>query len=1089
MSSSSNPPAASGSPQQRGGATSQAVQPSVSNSDWLATSLVTAKAVTAGAELLPFPYVKGVFGTVVIILETIEKVKKNREDLKDLCSNIMEIIKTIDTPTPGLRAGAEQINEQQQLRVSVRVTPAMGERRGRGRECKRTVIGGRRRTRGRGRYAAKRCAKARLMTRTTCLNTEQSALKSVRSWTPCRKLRKPKREIESNVGNSGRNPAVANSGSHAKGALVHITIQDQLSSHGDTAAVKFKGLCENLERVLQDILKAMKQLQKEPRGFSGWFKEIVKLKSTTDEISGHQMKIQELRLNFLLMAAIDTNLQVYKGFSTGIDSTQTKVPQSINNCPPPTRIFHGRKTILDKMHQYFTQNMQKQCIFLLHGLGGAGKTLIALKFIEQSVAQFTDIFVIDTSTVATIDAGLKMIATTKSVGDSSKDALQWLRSKQDEWLLLFDNADDPKINLNNYFPQCSHGNIIITSRNPGLCVYAGSHCTVSDMEEEDAADLLLTSAAQDITDYNEDVAAQIVKALHYLPLAIIQAGAFISKSGNLGSYLALYEHNKARLLTEQPVQTHDNYSWTVYTTWQISFEQLSEQAKTFLKLCSFLHYHGISDNIFKNATNYVIKPSNLSKEELEMPVKVLLQFSDPSGTWDPLRFTNVTNEIRAYSLINFDPEKNMFSIHPLVHDWTRSTLSDETCHQCMVAITGISLRGQPEEYIRLASLWMLPHIDLLINHNSNAIQDFRHDYAKVYLGAGKPEKAAELGLAVLEQRKKLLGEDHPGTLDSMYELSWTYAALGRLNEAAELGVSVWEKRREILGDNHPDTLGAMGDLASTYQKLGKLKEAEELQVLVLQKRRTVLGDNHLQTLRAMGSLATTYIELGRPREAEALQLIVLDKQRSILGNKHPETLLALGNLGGMYTMMGQPQDAEVLELEVLENRRDVLGDKHPDTLRSMSNLAYTYHIQGKLREAEQLALIVVEDRRNILGDNHPDTLLPMGNLAATYNKLGRLQEAEQLEHVVLEKRRLILGDNHIATLRAMSNLASTLNKLVRWQEAEELLVVALEEQRELLSAAHPHLVDTMQTLVETYTKLGKLKEAEDLNEAMRSGQA
>ncbi|KAJ7484108.1 hypothetical protein FB451DRAFT_1363712 [Mycena latifolia] len=942
MSSSGNPPAASSSPQQQGGA----------NSDWLATSLVTAKAVTAGAECLPFPYVKGVFGTVVMILETIElpqKLKKNRDDLKELCTNIMEIIKTI---------------------------------------------------------------------------------------------------------------------------------QDQLSSHGDTAAVKFKGLCENLESVLQDILKAVKQLQKEPRGFSGRFKEVMKLNSTTNEISGHQMKIQELRLSFL----------VYKGFSTGTDSTPNKVPQHINNCPPPTRIFHGRKTILDKMHQFFTQSLDKQCIFLLHGLGGAGKTQIALKFIEQSVSQFTDIFVIDTSTVETIDAGLKMIATTKSVGDLPKDALQWLRSKQDEWLLFFDNADDPKINLNNYFPQCSHGNIIITSRNPGLCVYAGSHRAVSGMEEGDAVDLLLTSAAQDITDYNKDVAAQIVKVLHHLPLAITQAGAFISKSGNLGSYLALYEHNKARLLTEQPVQTHDNYSWTVYTTWQISFDQLSEQAKTFLKLCSFLHYHGISANIFKNATNYVLKPSNLSKEELEMPVKVLSQFSDPSGAWDPLCFMDVTNEIRAYSLINFDSEKNMFSIHPLVHDWTRSTLSDEIYYQCMVAITGISLRGQSEEDIELASLWMQPHIDSLIKHNLNAIQDFRHDYAKVYLRAGKADKAAALGLAVVEQRKKFLGEDHPDTLESMHWLAWAYRELGKLNEAEELAVLVWEKRRENLGDNHPDALAAMGGLASTYWRLGKLKEAEELQVLVLQKQRNILGDNHLQTLMAMASLALTYYQLGRSREAEALQFVVVDKRKSILGNKHPDTLVALGNLAITYTRMGRPQEAEVLELELLEKRRDVLGDKHPMTLVSMSNLAYTYHIQGKLKEAEQLALVVLEDQRNILGDNHPHTLISQANLAATYNKLGRLQQAEQLELVVLEKRRFILGDNHFHTLHAMSNLGSTFNKLERWQEAEELLVAALEKQRELLSAAHPHLVDTMQTLVETYTKLGKLKEAEDLNEALRSGQ-
>ncbi|KAJ7484114.1 hypothetical protein FB451DRAFT_1083488 [Mycena latifolia] len=682
-----------------------------------------------------------------------------------------------------------------------------------------------------------------------------------------------------------------------------------------------------------------------------------------------------------------------------------------------------------------------------------------------------------------------MIATTKSVGDSSKDALQWLKSKQDEWLLFFDNADDPKINLHNYFPPCSHGNIIITSRNPGLCVNAGSHCAVSDMEEREAVDLLLTSASQHITEHNKDTAAQIVKVLHYLPLAIIQAGAFISRSGNLGSYLALYEHNKARLLTEQPVQTHDNYSWTVYTTWQISFEQLSEQAKTFLKLCSFLHYHGISENIFKNATNYVFKPSSLSKEELEMPVKVLSQLSDLSGAWDPLCFMDVTNEIRAYSLINFDSEKNMFSIHPLVHDWTRSTLSDETCHKCMVAIARISLRGQSIRDIRLASPWMQPHIDFLIQHNSNAIQDFRHDYAKVYMYTGKLEKAAELGLAVLEKRKTLRGEDHPDTLETMYWLAWTYGQLGKLNEAEELGVSLWEKRRAILGDSHPDTLDAMGGLASTYQNLGKLKEAEELNVLVLQKMRQNFGDNHLQTLAAMGSLALTYSLLGRPREAEPLELIVLGKRRSILGNKHPDTLVALGNLAVTYIRMGRPQEAEVLQLEVLQKRRDVVGVKHPETLRTMSNLAYTYHIQGKLREAEQLTLVVFEDRRNILGDDHPDTLISQGILGATYNKLGRLQEAEQLELVVLEKRKKMLGNNHPDTLRTISNLGSTLNKLERWQEAEPLLVVALEKQRELLNATHFHLVDTMQTLVETYTKLGKLKEAEDLNEALRSSKA
>jgi type II secretory ATPase GspE/PulE/Tfp pilus assembly ATPase PilB-like protein len=40
------------------------------------------------------------------------------------------------------------------------------------------------------------------------------------------------------------------------------------------------------------------------------------------------------------------------------------------------------------MSQYFSDNMRKkQGIFLLHGLGGAGKTQIALKFIEEAASQ------------------------------------------------------------------------------------------------------------------------------------------------------------------------------------------------------------------------------------------------------------------------------------------------------------------------------------------------------------------------------------------------------------------------------------------------------------------------------------------------------------------------------------------------------------------------------------------------------------------------------------------------------------------------------------------------------------------------------
>lgn len=132
-------------------------------------------------------------------------------------------------------------------------------------------------------------------------------------------------------------------------------------------------------------------------------------------------------------------------------------------------------------------------------------------FSWRELCSFSDIFFIDTSTTATIETGLKAIATSKNVGNTPQSALEWLKSKQNDWLIFFNNADDPKINLNDFLPQCKHGNVIITSRNPGLCVYAGSNSLISEMEKLDATELLLKSATLDSTESNRKSASDIVQ--------------------------------------------------------------------------------------------------------------------------------------------------------------------------------------------------------------------------------------------------------------------------------------------------------------------------------------------------------------------------------------------------------------------------------------------------------------------------------------------------------------------------------------------------------------------------------------------------
>ncbi|KAJ7726648.1 P-loop containing nucleoside triphosphate hydrolase protein, partial [Mycena metata] len=470
------------------------------------------------------------------------------------------------------------------------------------------------------------------------------------------------------------------------------------------------------------------------------------------------------------------NLQATVATDQASQLRNLRASQTASHCPPPSRIFCGRQEILNKMHHFFSDTGM-QHTYVLHGLGGAGKTQIALKFIKESSSRFSDIFFIDTSTIATIDTGLKNIAVLKDFGDSPQDGLLWLTSKVEEWLLLFDNADDPSINLNDFIPQCNHGNTIITSRNPGLRAYAGSNSSlVTDMEEEDAVALLLKSALQEATSHTEQIAAKIVKSLHYLPLAIVQAGAFISKSQDLDGYLPLYMKHQGRLLSEKPAQSHDQYAWTVYTTWQISFDQLTLPAAMFLQHCSFLHYNGISEEIFRYASGYQFSSDGPSEEELEEPLELLSHFLAPDGKWDSLQFLDATNEVQSYSLISFDPEKKVFSIHPLVHSWSQGTVQNpEGYMSTMGSILGMALSERPRWDMQLASRLLCPHIELAVKMDVEIALVFRAQYATIFREGGRYQQATRLQEEVLEKQRQLLGENHPKTLQTMGDLANSYS--------------------------------------------------------------------------------------------------------------------------------------------------------------------------------------------------------------------------------------------------------------------------------------------------------------------------
>jgi tetratricopeptide (TPR) repeat protein len=490
---------------------------------------------------------------------------------------------------------------------------------------------------------------------------------------------------------------------------------------------------------------------------------------------------------------------------------------------------------------------------------------------------------------------------------------------------------------------------------------------------------------------------------------VVQAGAYISKSGcGLVRYLEMYKERRTGILEEYQghVQKIDNYEQTVYTTWTVNFEKMSPRAATFLNICSFFHHDGIPIQLFQNAAAIIETRTLEASNGLETATEFLSSFRSAEGHWDHPEFLALVSEIRSYSLIDFDERNETYSIHPLVHDWTRRRVSDSTSvHECSQIILSISIDGGDGSKDIAFRRTLLPHIDVSLRSGTSKDPGVAALLWYPYNEGGRWREAEEMMKVVVEMRKKPLGDDHPDTLQSMNNLGSTYSRQGRWREAEELGVRVMETKKRVLGEDHLDTLESMNNLTITYSRQGRWNEAEEIGVRVMETRKRVLGDDHPETLSSMGNLSTMYSRQGRWNEAEQLQMRVMETRKRILGEDHPDTLASMGNLGWIYSSQGRRKEAEELEVRVMEMMKRVLGEEHPDTLRCMTNLGWTYSNQGRRIEAEELLARVVETSKKVLGDDHPETLARVAKLASIAGNRGTQNRVKKIAKWLMRPHR------------------------------------------------------------------------------------
>jgi CHAT domain-containing protein/tetratricopeptide (TPR) repeat protein len=334
--------------------------------------------------------------------------------------------------------------------------------------------------------------------------------------------------------------------------------------------------------------------------------------------------------------------------------------------------------------------------------------------------------------------------------------------------------------------------------------------------------------------------------------------------------------------------------------------------------------------------------------------------------------------------------------------------------------------------------------------------------------AGKSKEALPLAEKALALRRKMLGEMHPHTAESWFNLGAQYASLQQFEKAEECYRKALEIHEVVLGKKHPAYAASLNNLAYLYQEMGEYARALPLYKEALQIREEVLGKKHPDCANSLNNLALLYKDMGEIASALPLLEQAVQVKEQVLGKKHHSYANSLNNLAMLYRDMGENARALHLLKEVLQGHEEALGKKHPDYATSLSNLALLYRDMGENARALPLLKEALQVREEVQGRKHPDYALNLNILAMLYQGMGENTRALPLYKESLQVREKAQGKKHPNYATSLNNLAALYQAMGENARALSLFKEALQVRAEAQGKKHPDYAESLNNLAALY---------------------
>lgn len=262
--------------------------------------------------------------------------------------------------------------------------------------------------------------------------------------------------------------------------------------------------------------------------------------------------------------------------------------QGVSNLPFRSLTFVGRDHELTAIRTAFADGSAAASIT---GLGGIGKTRLALEYAHLSEESYSVRWWVRATDLGSLHGDLTslgqrlgIVHQADDIERSVREVLVWL-SSHDGWLLVYDDAENFAV-LRDFLPNPCLGHVLVTSRSAAWHSVAAP-INITQLSHESARGLLLRCARQPDDGYVDALATE----LSYLPLALVQAGAYINASRcSFYSYRELLKQHAIAVFRDPKATPGDHYEYTMAQTLDIGLTAIREENPSAIALLDWLSF-------------------------------------------------------------------------------------------------------------------------------------------------------------------------------------------------------------------------------------------------------------------------------------------------------------------------------------------------------------------------------------------------------------------------------------------------------------------------------------------------------------------